>query len=100
MDSLLEGLDHASHRVEAGAAIGERTDAGEHDALRGKHLRGVAGDDDRHIKPRLARRPLERLVGRVQVARAVIDNRDGHRAPRSASGNRPMTGCTDDCGAG
>ena len=40
---------------------------------------------------RFARRALERLGGRVQIAGAVIDDGDAHRALRSGSGNRPIT---------
>ena len=53
------------------------------------HLVGVARHHDRLVVAGLARRALERLGGRVQIARAVIDDRDGHgRAP--GCGNRPM----------
>ena len=43
----------------------------------------------------LAGHALEGLLRRVQVARAVVDDGDAHRAPLapgSASGKRPMTG--------
>ena len=67
---------------------------------------GIGGDRDGLGEARLARRALEGLGGRVQVARAVIDDRDAHR-PRSASGKRPITGvgarrrpATDEPGGG
>ena len=65
-------------------AIGERTDAGENDAVsRGNGLRRA-----RHIHLGrnfiLAGCALERLGGRAQIARAVIDYRDDHgRLPPS-----------------
>ena len=42
------------------------------------HLVGIARHHDRLIVPALARGALERLGGRVQIARAVIDDRDAH----------------------
>ena len=89
---LLQRLDHAGHGVEPGAAVGEGADARQHDAVGREHRVGIAGDDDRHRRRPASRAARsKRLVGRVQVARAVVDDGDGHRPP-PASGNRPMTG--------
>ena len=75
------------------AAIGEGADAGQDDALgRDAPRSGSEVTTMGASSAGLARGALEGLVGRVQVARAVIDDRDGHRAPRSASGNRPIDG--------
>ena len=41
----------------------------------------VGGDDDRLVESGLARGALEGLVGGMEVARAVIDDRDAHRDP-------------------
>ena len=50
---------------------------------------GIGGDDDRPRRAPASRAARSKaLRGRVQVARAVIDDGDAHRA-RSASGNRP-----------
>ncbi len=74
-DRLFQRRAHAGHGHEPALAIGEGADAGQHDAVgRGHHL-GVAGHLDVGRKPRLARRALERLRGRAQIARAVIDQR-------------------------
>ncbi len=40
---------------------------------------GIAGHYDRLIEARFTRRALERLGGRVQIAGAVVDDRDRHR---------------------
>ena len=54
------------------------------------HHVGIARHHDRLIVPGLARRALERLGGRVQIARAVVDDRDAHgsRMMRAGSGAR------------
>ena len=88
---VFQRVDHAGDSVEAAATIGEGADAGQHDVIGAGDEVGVAGHLDDAIEPRFARRALERLVGGVQVTRAVIDDGDGHRDP-PASGNRPMTG--------
>ncbi len=87
---FLERLDHARHRIEPAPAIGEGADAGQHHAVGAAHRVGIAGHHDRLGVPALARRALERLGRRMQIAGAVIDDGDAHRgAP--GSGNRPMT---------
>ena len=73
---LVQRLDHAGHRIEAVAAIGEGADARQHHAVGAAHRVGIAGDHDRLVEPALARGALERLGGRVQIAGAVIDDRD------------------------
>ena len=55
-----------------------------------RDLLGIAGHDDRLVQAGLARGALERLGRRMQIARAVIDDGDAHRAP-PACGNRPRT---------
>ena len=88
---LVERLDHAGHRVEPAPAVREGADAGQHHAVGAAHRVGIAGDQDRLVVAGLARRALERLGGRVQIARPVID--DGDASPRAlpAAGNRPIT---------
>ncbi len=95
---LLQRLDHAGHRIEPAPAIGEGADARQHDAVGAAHRVGIARHHDRLIVAALARRALERLGGRVQIARAVIDDRDAHvrnimanHGRDCGSGNRPMT---------
>ncbi len=86
---FVQRVDHAGHRVEAAPAIRRRRRRPA--APRGRRARdrvGIAGDHDRLIVPALARRALERLRGRVQIARAVIDDGDAHRALRLAETGR------------
>ena len=77
-DRVLQRLDHAGQGVESGLAVGEGADAGQHHALGAAHVLGAAGDRDLGPDAGLARRALERLGRRAQIARAVIDDRDGH----------------------
>ena len=76
--ALFERFDHARHGVEAAPAIGEGADAGQHDVLGGGTTSGSRVT--RHLagEPRFARGALEGLVGGVQIARPVIDDRDAH----------------------
>src|SRR4029079_9008656 len=78
---FLQRLDHARHRTEPTAAVGEGTDTRQHHARSLAHLIRIARHDDRLIVPALARRTLERFRGRVQIARTVIDDRDSHGPP-------------------
>ncbi len=97
MHRFVKRLDHAVDGIEPAAAIGERADAGQHDAIgRGNDVR-IVGHDDRLADAGIMRRALERFGGRMQIAGAIIDDGDGHRdAP--GSGNRPtMSGA---CGIG
>ena len=97
MHRLVERFDHAVDGVEPAAAIGERTDAGQYHAIRRGNDARIVGHDDRLIDAGIMRRALERFGGRMQIARAIVDDSDGHReAP--GSGNRPtMSGA---CGIG
>ena len=54
---------------------------GQHDALRREDVLRPRRDIDLARRPCLARRPLERLLRRMQVAGAVVDDSDGHSAP-------------------
>ena len=87
---LLERGDHAVDRIETAAAIGKGADAGKHDAVGGGHHIRIAGHDDRLVEAGFVRRALERLGGRVQIAGAVVDDRNAHRSA-PGSGNRPIT---------
>src|SRR5205085_2005233 len=73
----VERLDHAGDGVEPMPTIGKGADARQHHAVGARHLFGIAGHHDCLLVPRVARRPLERLGGGMQVARAVVD--DCHR---------------------
>ena len=42
-DLALQGVDHAGHAVQPGAAIGEGADARQHDAVGRGHLVGIGG---------------------------------------------------------
>ena len=75
---VLERLHHAGHGVEAAATIGEGADAGQHDVLGARDVVRVARHFDDAVEPRFARGALERLVGGMKIARAVIDDRDAH----------------------
>ena len=75
---FLERRDHARHRVEAAAAIGERADARQHHALGAAHRRPDRASPRSAERAALARGALERLRGGVQIAGAVIDDGDAH----------------------
>ena len=70
------------------------------------HLIRIARHHDRLIvSALLARRALERLRRRMQIARTIIDNRDAHVRTRimaalAARGNSPMTSETQASGIG
>src|SRR5262245_2089082 len=87
---LVERIDHAVDGVETAPAIGEGADAGQYDAVGARYRVRTAGHHDRLRDAGFARRALERLGGRMQIAGAIVDNGNGHRwAP--GCGNRPMT---------
>ena len=88
--AFVERLDHAVDGVETAPAIGKGADAGKHDAVGARDRLGAAGDHDRLRVAGFARRALERLGGRMQIARPVVDDRNGHRCAPGC-GNRPMT---------
>src|SRR5262245_14056527 len=98
----IERLHHAGNRIEAAPAVRERTDAGQHHAIGAGDLVRIAGHHDRLLVPAFARRTLERLGGRMQIAGAVVDDSDGHRRVPGC-GNRPMTSgaaaACRDCGS-
>ena len=89
-DALIQCIDHARDGVEPTPAIGKSTDAGQHDAIGARDLRGLAGDHDRLIVSTLARGAFEGFRRRVQIAGAVVDNGDAHFCV-SGCGNRPIT---------
>jgi hypothetical protein len=88
-DGFVERLDHAADRVKAAPAIGERADAGQHDALGLANVLGIAGQAYFGADAAFARGALQRLLRGVQIARPIVNDRDTHHA--SASGKVPMT---------
>src|SRR5215813_4244788 len=88
--AVVERLHHAADSVEPTPAIGEGADARQHHAVGAGDLLGFARHHDRLRQPFLARGALERLRRRMQIARAVIDDGDGHRGAPGC-GNKPMT---------
>ena len=82
-------LNHAVKRVQATAAIGEGANARQHNAIGTKHHFRVAGHHDPGRVFHAPRGALKRFRGGVQVAGAVVDDRNAQRdAP--GSGKRPM----------
>jgi len=75
---LLDRLDHARHRVEPGAAVGIGAHAWQHDAVGAAHPIGIGGQLDLGAHAAFARGAFERLGGRAQIARAVVDNGNPH----------------------
>ena len=75
----LQGVDHARHAVEAGAAVGEGADARQHDAVGVGHLARVRRHQHAIVRAGLARGALEGFRGGAEVARSVVDDGDGHR---------------------
>src|SRR5262245_19912568 len=88
--AVVERLHHAADGVEPTPAIGEGAHARQHHAVGAGDLVGFARHHDRLRQPFLARGALERFRRRMQVARAVIDDGDGHRGAPGC-GNKPMT---------
>ena len=88
--AVVERLDHAADGVEPAPAIGEGADAGQHHAIGAPDLLRIGRHHDRLVQSFLARGALERLRRRVQIARAVIDDRHAHRGAPGC-GNRPRT---------
>src|SRR5665213_1164418 len=93
---LFQRLDHTGQRREAALTIGEGADAGQDDARRRAHRLGIAGDRDVGIEAGLARRALQRLRRRAQIAGAVIDDGNDHFSgiPRSNVPNKKQKFCT------
>src|SRR5690606_16285132 len=79
---LIKHLDHARNPIEPGAAVAEGSNAGQNDAVGIAHAFRLAGDENLRIGPGFARRALERLGRRTQIARAVINDGDAHLALR------------------
>ncbi len=90
VDALVDRLDHPVDGIEMPPAVGEGAVARQHDPVGARHHIGVGRDCDRLARPALADRILERLLGRVEVAGAVVDDRDAHGAAPGA-GKRPTT---------
>src|SRR5262249_11826467 len=88
--AVVERLDHAADSIEPTPAIGEGAHARQHHALGAGDLLGIARHHDRLRQPFLACGALERFRCRVQIARPVIDDGDGHRGAPGC-GNKPMT---------
>ena len=84
-NGFLQRLDHAGDGVEPRAAVGEGTDAGQHDAVRRAHALRVVGHLDLGARATLARGALEGLAGRMEVARLVVDDGDAHQRPPRGS---------------
>ena len=103
---FLKRLNHAVDRIEPAAAVGKGADARQHHAVRRRHRARIVGYDDRLIEAGVAGGAFEGFRRRVQIARAVIDDRDAHRLT-PGSGNSPTTsvavgvrGIGDDGGGG
>src|SRR5260370_28535065 len=77
---LNQRLDHAGDAVEPAPAVGEGADARQHDMLGGEQVLGPRDDVDFAAHSVVPRGALERLLRRAQIARAVVDDGDGHRA--------------------
>src|SRR4051812_31241987 len=94
--AVIERLDHAADGIETAPAIGEGADAGQHHTVGPPDLFRVRRHHDRLVQSFLTRGAFERLGRRVQIARAVIDDRHAHRdAP--GCGNKPRTS-DESCG--
>ena len=75
----LQGIDHAGHAIEAGAAVGEGADARQHDAVGVGDVARARRHQHAIVHARLARGAFEGFCGGAEVARSVIDDGDGHR---------------------
>ncbi len=90
VDRLGDGLGHAGNGVEIAPAIGEGAVAGQHHPVGATDHVRVGGDDNVFRPAAAADRIFERLLGRAQIAGAVIDESDGHEA-FPGFGKRPTT---------
>ena len=78
-DRLVQRRFETRNGSQTAPAIGERADPGKDDAVRARRpLSGAARHLDLGRDFVLRRRALERLRGRAQIARAVIDDRNDH----------------------
>src|SRR5262245_12597810 len=77
--ALLKGIDHTRNFVEPAAAIGECANAGQHNTLSARECVRITGDGDRLFEAAFTRRAFEGQIGRVQIARPVIDDSNAHR---------------------
>jgi hypothetical protein len=73
---LVQGIDHARHGIEAGAAISIGADARQDDAGGFEDDFGGIGHDNVVARSRQRRRLPQGPFSRVEVAGAVIDQRD------------------------
>src|SRR3569833_479662 len=90
------GFTHAIVGVDSAPAIGEGAVPGLHDAIGAIDRIRIARHHDLLRLFHAARGAFEGLGRRMQIAGAIIDDRDSHRPP-PGSGNRPMM---LECGSG
>ena len=80
-DARFHRLDHAGDAAQPRRAGAERADPGQNDAIGLEYRIGIGGDGD------VARpRGFQRIMDRVEIARAVIDQRDAHDSSDSSPG--------------
>ncbi len=65
---------HAGHAVEPDHAVGKGAHAGQDDPVGAAHRLRVGGDEDFRVRP--PGHPLEGILGRFEIARPIIDDRD------------------------
>src|SRR4029077_6804007 len=72
--ALLQRIHHTGNFVEPAAAIGECTNAGQHNPIGAWYRIRIAGDSDPLFEAALSGRALEGFCSRMQIARPVVDD--------------------------
>src|SRR6185437_16071827 len=90
-DSFIQDIDHTRHRRQTGHAIGKGADARQHDPIGPGDNSGVGGDDDLMPRAALGGNARQGLLGRTEIAGAVIDQGNKHRAPRTGPSTKSAT---------
>src|SRR6202050_4929296 len=92
---LLHRLNHAGNAVKPTATVGKCANARQNDMIGGEHILRPRGDLHLAAQAGLASRALERLLRRVQIAGAIVDDGDdAHSILKRALGRWDALGLT------
>src|SRR5271157_892926 len=74
----VQSVDHARDSVQTAPAIGESADARKNDMIGVENVVWTRGHQHVWIQARLARCAFKRLLRRMQISGAVVNDRDRH----------------------